>query len=156
MPRRVSGSRLSPISTTSGAVRVLLRVAVRNDFRCSGIVLCETGPPGLGTASKSNSMGASYVLTLRPPVSMMRRRMAASSVDLPDPMTPVTSTSPLDGMAWSRIPCSTFRSSRAGGMEGMVRKTILTPVEYPSATGVALPRKRRRTPRDSSISWAKS
>ncbi len=71
---------------------------------------------------------------------MMRRKMAASSVDLPDPMTPVTSTRPFDGMAWSRMPCSTFKSSSAGGMEGMARNTILTPVEYPSATGVALPR----------------
>ena len=31
------------------------------------------------------------MLTLRPPLSMIRRRMAASSVDLPEPITPVTS-----------------------------------------------------------------
>ena len=38
------------------------------------------GPRGSGMASKSNSMGASYVLTWRPPVSMISRSMAASNV----------------------------------------------------------------------------
>ena len=129
MPRNVSGSRLSPISTTSGAVLVLFRVAVRKLFRCSGMVLWEIGPRGSGMASKSNSMGASYVLTWRPPFSMISRRIAASNVLLPLPMTPVTSTRPLEGIAWSRISLSTPSSANEGGREGIERKTIFTPVE---------------------------
>ena len=59
MPRSVSGSRLSPMSTTSGAARVELRVAFKKDCRWSGMALCETGPPALGMVVKSNSIGAS-------------------------------------------------------------------------------------------------
>ena len=125
MPRRVSGSRLSPMSTTSGAARTVARGRQKR-FQMFGIVLCDRPA---GARHRNQTRWRFISADIAPaafddaPQNGGQQRGFVRSHDA------VTSTRPLDGMAWSRIPCSTFRSSRAGGMEGMVRKTILTPVE---------------------------
>src|SRR6266480_441818 len=87
----VSMSRISPIRMTSGAWRSTWRSAALNDSVSFPTSRCEM----FARLSRCrNSIGSSMVMILTRRLKLMWLTIAASAVDLPDPVTPVTSTSP--------------------------------------------------------------
>src|SRR5438046_5919035 len=87
----VSISRISPIRMTSGAWRNTCRSAALNDSVSFPTSRCEI----FARLSRCrNSIGSSMVMMLTRRPRLMWWIIAASAVDLPDPVTPVTSTSP--------------------------------------------------------------
>src|SRR5438034_820608 len=87
----VSISRISPIRMTSGAWRNTCRSAALNDSVSFPTSRCEI----FARLSRCrNSIGSSMVMMLTRRPRLMWLIIAASAVDLPDPVTPVTSTSP--------------------------------------------------------------
>ena len=63
-------------------------------------------PAGTLSGGEQQMLAVGRALMSRPKLLMMDEP-SLGLAPLPDPMTPVTSTRPLDGMAWSRILCST-------------------------------------------------
>ena len=95
--RMVSRSRISPTRITSGSSRSALRSALENDSVC--------GPTSRWLIrhffdSCTNSIGSSMVRMWPCSFSLMWLTIAASVVDLPEPVGPVTSTMP---RGWSAI-----------------------------------------------------
>src|SRR5487761_1979817 len=89
--RMVSRSRISPTRITSGSSRSALRSALLKDRVC--------GPTSRWLIrhffdSCTNSIGSSMVRMCPSSVSFLWLTIAASVVDLPDPVGPVTSTTP--------------------------------------------------------------
>src|SRR5881275_2219073 len=87
----VSISRISPIRITSGACRSTWRSAALNESVSFPTSRCEM----LDRLSRCrNSIGSSIVMMFTRRLVLMWLIIAASAVDLPDPVTPVTNTSP--------------------------------------------------------------
>src|SRR6266516_3490305 len=103
----VSISRISPIRMTSGAWRNTCRSAALNDS-----VSFPTSRCGIFARLSRcrNSIGSSMVMMLTRRPRLMWLIIAASAVDLPDPVTPVTSTSPRGLIAISSSTGGRFRS----------------------------------------------
>ena len=87
----VSRSRISPTRMTSGSWRRLARSALPNDGVSTSTSRWLTNP---FLSRCRNSIGSSMVMMCSARVELMRSIIAASVVDLPEPVTPVTSTSP--------------------------------------------------------------
>src|SRR2546426_6303189 len=103
----VSISRISPIRMTSGAWRNTCRSAALNDSVSFPTSRCEM----FARLSRCrNSIGSSMVMMLTRRPRLMWLIIAASAVDLPDPVTPVTSTSPRGLIAISSSTGGRFRS----------------------------------------------
>src|SRR2546427_5547029 len=87
----VSRSRTSPIRITSGACRSTCRSAALNDSVSFPTSRCEM----FARLSRCrNSIGSSMVMMLTRRFVLMWLISAASAVDFPDPVTPVTTTRP--------------------------------------------------------------
>src|SRR5881397_279703 len=103
----VSISRISPIRITSGACRSTWRKAALNDSVSFPTSRCEM----LARLSRCrNSIGSSIVMMLTRRFVLMWLIIAASAVDFPDPVTPVTSTSPRGRRPISSSTGGRFRS----------------------------------------------
>ena len=87
----VSRSRISPTSMTSGSSRSAERSALEKDFM---LLPSSRWLMMLFLCSWTYSMGSSMVMMCSPRSLLIRSIMAARVVDLPLPVTPVTSTSP--------------------------------------------------------------
>src|SRR3989441_301510 len=97
----VSMSRISPIRITSGSCRSTWRSAELNDSVSFPTSRCEM----FARLSRwRNSIGSSMVMMLTRRFRLMWLISAASAVDLPEPVTPVTTTRPRRRAA---IPSST-------------------------------------------------
>ena len=72
-------------------------------------------------------MGSSIVMIWFGEWVLMWSTMAASVVDLPDPVGPVTRTSPRRAAAISRKTAGAARSSSDGTADGIVRNTAAQP-----------------------------
>src|SRR5687767_7424491 len=122
--RMVSRSRISPTRITSGSSRSALRSALAKDSVC--------GPTSRWLIrhffdSCTNSIGSSMVRMWPCSFSLTWLTIAASVVDLPEPVGPVTSTMP---RGWSAISAKIFgalRSSSDRILEGIVRITAAAP-----------------------------
>ena len=87
----VSRSRISPTMMTSGSCRIVLRSASRN----AGVSVPTSRWETVAMWSVNrNSIGSSIVTTWHGRVRAMSWMIAASVVDLPEPVVPVTSTKP--------------------------------------------------------------
>src|SRR6478735_3957884 len=87
----VSLSRISPIRMTSGSCRSTDLSAARNERVSVATSRCEM----FASWSRCrNSIGSSIVMMLTRSLVLTWLIIAASAVDFPDPVTPVTSTSP--------------------------------------------------------------
>ena len=120
----VSRSRISPTRITSGSSRSALRSALANDSVC--------GPTSRWLIrhffdSCTNSIGSSMVRMCPSSLSFLWLTMAASVVDLPEPVGPVTSTTPRGWSASSAKIFGAFRSSSERIFDGMVRITAAAP-----------------------------
>src|SRR5438093_621278 len=119
----VSISRISPIRITSGACRSTWRKAALNDRVSFPTSRCEM----LARLSRCrNSIGSSIVMLLTRRFVLMWLIIAASAVDLPDPVTPVTRTSPRGRKPISSSTCGRFRSRIVLTSYGMARKANAT------------------------------
>jgi hypothetical protein len=92
----VSASRSSPMRITSGSCRSAARSPVRKLSVSKPISRCVTE---LRTSACRNSIGFSSVTMCFSARSFTWRTIAASVVDLPEPVTPVTSTMPRSALA---------------------------------------------------------
>ena len=116
----VSASLISPISITSGSCLNTYLRAVLKFSVSSPISLWET----LDFLSEwTNSIGSSIVTIWFWYVSLTLFIMAASVVDFPLPVVPVTSTSPLVKRAASETIAGRFISSIDGTLMGMALNT---------------------------------
>src|SRR6266702_2044862 len=119
----VSISRISPIRMTSGAWRNTCRSAALNDSVSFPTSRCEI----FARLSRCrNSIGSSMVMMLTRRPRLMWLIIAASAVDLPDPVTPVTSTSPRGLIAISSSTGGRFRSRIVLTSEGIDRNANAT------------------------------
>src|SRR5882724_4112984 len=119
----VSMSRISPIRITSGACRSTWRNAALNDSVSFPTSRCEM----LARLSRcKNSIGSSIVMMLTRRFVLMWLIIAASAVDFPDPVTPVTSTSPRGRRPSSSSTVGRFRSRIVLTSYGMARKANAT------------------------------
>src|SRR2546425_3289650 len=119
----VSISRISPIRITSGACRSTWRKAALNDSVSFPTSRCEM----LARLSRCrNSIGSSIVMMLTRRFVLMWLIIAASAVDFPDPVTPVTSTSPRGRRPISSSTGGRFRSRIVLTSYGMARKANAT------------------------------
>src|SRR5213083_3716762 len=119
----VSMSRISPIRITSGACRSTWRKAALNDSVSFPTSRCEM----LARLSRCrNSIGSSIVMMLTRRFVLMWLIIAASAVDFPDPVTPVTSTSPRGRRPISSSTGGRFRSWIVLTSYGMARKANAT------------------------------
>src|SRR5688572_5292028 len=135
--RMVSRSRISPTRMTSGSSRSALRSALLNDSVC--------GPTSRWLIrhffdSCTNSIGSSTVRMWPCSFSFLWLTMPASVVDLPEPVGPVTSTTPRGWSARSAKILGALRSSSERIFEGIVRITAAAP----RCCTKALTRKRAR------------
>ena len=80
-------------------------------------------------AGWTNSMGSSIVRMWRELVALIRSMIAASVVDLPEPVGPVTSTSPERIRLKVFSTGGKFSSSRVLILAGMVRNTAPMPCD---------------------------
>ncbi len=122
--RMVSRSRNSPTRTTSGSSRSADFSALANE--------CVCGPSSrwlirLFLDSCTNSIGSSTVRMWPRSLSLRWLTIAASVVDLPEPVGPVTSTRPRGFMARSEKTAGAFRSSSVRTLDGIVRNTAAAP-----------------------------
>src|SRR5947207_5403160 len=116
-------SRISPIRITSGACRSTWRKAALNDRVSFPTSRCEM----LARLSRCrNSIGSSIVMMLTRRFVLMWLIIAASAVDFPDPVTPVTSTSPRGRRPISSSTGGRFRSWIVLTSYGMARKANAT------------------------------
>src|SRR6267378_479836 len=119
----VSMSRISPIRMTSGAWRSTCRSAALNDSVSFPTSRCEM----FAKLSRCrNSIGSSIVMMLTRRLVLMWLIIAASAVDFPDPVTPVTSTSPRGRRPISSSTPGRFRSRIVLTSYGMARKANAT------------------------------
>ncbi len=117
----VSSSRISPIRMTSGSWRSTRRSARLKDavsWPTSRWLISER----LSTCR--NSIGSSIVTTWRARVELMWSIIAASVVDLPEPVVPVSSTMPRSSSEMSRTTGGSARSSIERIEIGIARMTI--------------------------------
>ena len=122
--RMVSRSRSSPTRITSGSSRRAERSALLKEC------VCEPTSRWLIRhffGSCTNSIGSSMVNIWWFSRSLTWFTMAARVVDLPEPVGPVTSTSPRGRMASSPKMRGAFRSSRVSTFDGIVRSTAEAP-----------------------------
>src|SRR6266487_107499 len=116
-------SRISPIRITSGACRSTWRSAALNDRVSVPTSRCEM----LERLSRcKNSIGSSIVMMFTRRLVLMWLIIAASAVDFPDPVTPVTSTSPRGRRPISSSTGGRFRSWIVLTSYGMARKANAT------------------------------
>src|SRR5882762_4196022 len=119
----VSMSRISPIRITSGACRSTWRNAALKERVSFPTSRCEM----LARLSRCrNSIGSSIVMMLTRRFVLMWLIIAASAVDLPDPVTPVTRHSPRGRSPISSSTCGRFRSRIVLTSYGMARKANAT------------------------------
>ncbi len=135
--RMVSRSRISPTRMMSGSSRSADRSALANDS--------VWGPTSRWLIrhfllSCTNSIGSSTVRMWPFSFSLMWLTIAASVVDLPEPVGPVTSTTPRGWLAISTKIFGHFSSSSVSTLDGMVRNTA----PAPRCCTKALTRKRAR------------
>ncbi len=116
----VSRSRISPTSTMSGSSRSAAR---RPFLKLSVWVWTSRWFTRHFLRGCTNSMGSSMVRMWSLRVRLAMSMMAASVVDLPLPVGPVTSTRPLDRLARRRIGSGRPRRSGSGISLGMTRQT---------------------------------
>ncbi len=117
----VSLSRISPTRITSGSC---LRAALRAEAK---ELVSEPTSRWLIMDFRSlcrNSMGSSMVITWQLRLVLMWFTMAASVVDLPEPVVPVTRMSPLRSRAIFFRTSGRFRSSSDGGSVGTTLNTM--------------------------------
>src|SRR6266508_2320294 len=115
----VSTSRISPIRMTSGSWRSTWRRAELNDSVSFPTSRCEM----LARLSRCrNSIGSSIVMMLTRRFVLIWLIIAASAVDFPDPVTPVTSTSPRGRRPISSSTGGRFRSRIVLTSYGIARK----------------------------------
>ena len=122
--RMVSRSRISPTSTASGSSRSAERSALAKDSVCGPTSRWLTRHFLL---SCTNSMGSSTVSTWPYSFSLRWLTIAASVVLLPEPVGPVTSTSPRGLSASSAKIFGQPSCSRVRILLGMVRNTAPAP-----------------------------
>ena len=121
----VSASRISPTRITSGSSRIAARTPSAKLGRC---VPSSRWITWLFLLRWTNSMGSSRLTMLRLRVAFSRSIIAASVVDLPVPVEPVTRIIP---WWWSHSFLMTggrARLSRLGTSLGIARNTAPTPV----------------------------
>src|SRR6266404_633699 len=119
----VSMSRISPIRITSGACRSTWRNAALKERVSFPTSRWEM----LARLSRCrNSIGSSIVMMLTRRFVLMWLIIAASAVDLPDPVTPVTRHSPRGRRPISSSTCGRFRSRIVLTSYGMARKANAT------------------------------
>src|SRR5437667_532618 len=119
----VSMSRISPMRMTSGACRSTWRSAALNDSVSFPTSRCEM----FARLSRCrNSIGSSIVMILTRRLRLMWLTIAASAVDFPDPVTPVTSTSPRGLIAISSSTAGRFKSRIVLTSYGIDRKANAT------------------------------
>ena len=117
--RTVSSSRISPMRITSGSWRSTRRMARWNDW------VSSPTSRWLMTERLSRcrySIGSSIVTMCLERVELMWSTMAARVVDLPDPVTPVSSTMPRSSSARFRMAAGSLRSSMERIEKGMARQ----------------------------------
>src|ERR1035441_8085375 len=107
----VSQSRISPTMMTSGSCRITLRRASGKDTVSVPISRCETEAM---LSWKRYSIGSSIVTMWTGWRSVMSLTIAASVVDLPDPVGPVTRTRPAGRSANVSITSGRFRAATCG------------------------------------------
>src|SRR5690242_2937369 len=116
-------SRISPIRITSGAWRSTWRSAALNESVSFPTSRWEI----FARLSRCrNSIGSSIVMMLTRRFVLMWLIIAASAVDLPDPVTPVTRHSPRGRSPISSSTCGRFRSRIVLTSYGMARKANAT------------------------------
>src|SRR6267142_1737469 len=116
-------SRISPIRITSGACRSTWRNAALNDRVSFPTSRCEM----LARLSRCrNSIGSSIVMMFTRRLVLMWLIIAASAVDFPDPVTPVTSPSPRGRNPSSSSTAGRFRSRIVLTSYGMARNANAT------------------------------
>ena len=147
----VSRSRISPTSTTSGSWRSTERSAFLNE--CVSVPISRWLTTQLLCWCR-NSIGSSSVMMCSWRSVLILSIIAASVVDLPEPVGPVTSTRPRGLLHSSSITGGRPSSSNVRILNGMVRKTAPT-APFCMKT---LARKRHRffTPNDRSSSCSSS
>src|SRR5574341_2607205 len=119
----VSISRISPIRITSGSWRSTWRNAELNDRVSLPTSRCEM----LASWSRCrNSIGSSIVMMLARRLVLMWLIIAASAVDFPEPVTPVTRTSPRGFNAISSSTGGRLRSLIVFTSYGIARKANAT------------------------------
>src|SRR4029077_19633931 len=119
----VSMSRISPIRITSGAWRSTWRSAALNESVSFPTSRCEM----LARVSRCrNSIGSSIVMMFTRRLVLMWLIIAASAVDFPDPVTPVTSTSPRGRSPISSSTGGRFRSRIVLTSYGIARNANAT------------------------------
>ncbi|MPN26729.1 hypothetical protein SDC9_174154 [bioreactor metagenome] len=109
--RMVVWSRISPISTTSGSSRSTRRSASSKLAVSLPTSRCETNAFRLRCRY---STGSSMVKMWQLRVRLISSMMLASVVDLPEPVAPVTSTSPFCMAQAERTICGGSPSSSSG------------------------------------------
>jgi hypothetical protein len=115
----VSGSRISPTMMTSGSCRMALRNASE---KAPVSVPTSRWEMDARSSENRNSIGSSMVITCTGRFFEMCRITAASVVDLPLPVGPVTRTSPMGRLQNSRSTFGRSSSSRLLIWYGMRRK----------------------------------
>ena len=135
--RMVSRSRSSPTRMTSGSSRRAERNASAKPSVCRWTSRWLTRHCLLRC---TNSIGSSMVRMCPRSVSFLWSIIAARVVDLPDPVGPVTSTTPRGVPATSRKISGARSSFRDGTLDGMARNTAPAPRWWLNA----LARKRAR------------
>ncbi len=119
----VSASRISPIRITSGAWRSV--------FFSAWCQLCVSTPTSRCVTSDfcetcTYSTGSSTVMMCPAEVRLRWSIIAASVVDLPEPVPPTTSTRPRLAMTTSFSTSGSLSFSKFGISPAMVRMTMLT------------------------------
>ena len=120
----VSKSRISPTKMTSGSSRKAARRADANDSVCTFTSRWLTRHFLCGW---TNSMGSSTVRMWAARSLLIRSTMAANVVDLPEPVGPVTRTSPRSSRAISARTGGRPSSANDLISVGMTRKTADSP-----------------------------
>ena len=121
----VSLFRSSPIKITFGSSRPALRIAVAKLETSGPTSRCVTWAI-FGWCT--NSTGSSTVRMWQARVSLMWLIIAASVVDLPEPVGPVTSTRPERRSAIFFTASGVPRSAKVSTFVGIVRNTAARPV----------------------------
>src|SRR5258708_1790968 len=119
----VSRSRMSPTRITSGSWRKLARSADANAGVSTSTSRWLTKP---FLSRCRNSIGSSIVMMCSGRLELIRSSMAASVVDLPEPVTPVTSTMPRASSQMCSMTLGRYSSSRARILVGITRRTSPT------------------------------
>ena len=119
----VSRSRTSPIRITSGAWRSVFFSATCQVSQSTPTSRCEMMQFLCGC---TYSIGSSIVMMWPFEFSLRYPTIAASEVDLPEPVAPTTMMMPRLAIASSLIRCGRFSSSVVGMWSAIVRNTMPT------------------------------